>query len=353
MGCACRTTSLRIFVQSLTEIRVSNSTITATRPIQPRYLRATSFQSPLVFSRSFSATIPLNYPRQSFRGLISKLKVTHKPVEYEKHKSPADATVNTVKPLNATEDDLYRAKSGGAILDFSPESIDALVSDIGEEPTKAPTPRVRYTQSNVTYWSKPDPAVPKELPEESPEGSFEKSFEKSFKEPFEESPKRSSRLKRLKIIKPPKTEPKRSYREKKEHWRIQKEALKEKFPEGWRPIKRLSPDALEGIRALHSQFPGEFPTHVLAQKFEVSPEVIRRILKSKWRPNSEEEIERQERWFNRGKSVWAKKAELGVKPPRRWRNEGIVRDPIWNQRKGPRTQPRKQRSHDPWELEYE
>jgi hypothetical protein len=116
---------------------------------------------------------------------------------------------------------------------------------------------------------------------------------------------------------------------------MQKEALKKKFPEGWSPRKKLSPDALIGIRMLHQQFPEEYTTEVLAKKFEVSPEAIRRILKSKWTPDPEEELERQERWFNRGKKVWTHWAALGKKPPRKWRAEGIVRDPIWNRPRGP------------------
>lgn len=116
----------------------------------------------------------------------------------------------------------------------------------------------------------------------------------------------------------------------KEPWMIQKKALKEKFPEGWKPRKKLSPDAIAGIKALHARFPEDYTTEVLAQKFEVSPEAIRRILKSKWTPSPEEEEKRQERWFNRGKRVWAYWAALGKKPPRRWRAEGIVRDPKWN-----------------------
>ncbi|KAK1826298.1 hypothetical protein QBC39DRAFT_335115 [Podospora conica] len=117
-------------------------------------------------------------------------------------------------------------------------------------------------------------------------------------------------------------------------WKTQKEALKEKFPEGWQPRKRLSPDALAGIRALHAEFPDIYTTEELANKFEVSPENIRRILRSKWEPSADEEIERQERWFNRGKKVWSRWAELGKKPPRKWRAEGIVRDPIWNEKRG-------------------
>ncbi|KAK4644937.1 Required for respiratory growth protein 9 mitochondrial [Podospora bellae-mahoneyi] len=116
----------------------------------------------------------------------------------------------------------------------------------------------------------------------------------------------------------------------KEEWQIQKEALQAKFPEGWMPRKKLSPDALAGIRALHKQFPEQYNTATLAKKFEVSPEAIRRILKSKWTPDAEEEEERQGRWFNRGKRVWAQWAELGKKPPAKWRAEGVVRDPKWN-----------------------
>jgi hypothetical protein len=117
---------------------------------------------------------------------------------------------------------------------------------------------------------------------------------------------------------------------KKEAWQVQKAALREKFPEGWSPRKRLSPDALAGIRALHQQFPEEYTTDVLANKFEVSPEAIRRILKSRWEPAPEEEIERQERWFNRGKRIWSAWAEEGKKPPTKWRQEGITRDPLYH-----------------------
>lgn len=118
---------------------------------------------------------------------------------------------------------------------------------------------------------------------------------------------------------------------KREDWQHQKNALKEKFPEGWKPLKKLSPDALEGIRALHKQFPDEYNTQVLADKFQVSPEAIRRILKSKWRPDPEEEIERQERWFKRGAQIWQRYAELGVKPPKKWREQGIKPSRYWKE----------------------
>ncbi|KAF4123693.1 Neugrin [Geosmithia morbida] len=131
-----------------------------------------------------------------------------------------------------------------------------------------------------------------------------------------------------------------------ENWRVQKEALKTKFPEGWRPRKRLSPDALAGIRALNAQFPEVYTTQTLSDKFEVSPENIRRILKSRWRPSEEEEEDRRERWERRGRSVWEMKAALGVKPPRRWREEGIVRDPSYHVRRSETAQRERSREED-------
>jgi Neugrin len=109
-----------------------------------------------------------------------------------------------------------------------------------------------------------------------------------------------------------------------ESWQIQKDALEAKFgSSGWNPRKRLSPDALDGIRALNAQFPDKYTTPVLAEQFKISPEAIRRILKSKWRPNSEEVEERRIRWDKRGEKIWEKMVELGMKPPKKWREVGV------------------------------
>lgn len=115
-----------------------------------------------------------------------------------------------------------------------------------------------------------------------------------------------------------------STEEKVEPWRLHKAALQAKFrEEGWNPRKRLSPEALEGIRALHAQYPDHFSTPALAEQFKVSPEAIRRILKSKWKPNEEEEQQRLQRWDRRGENIWTQKVEQGVHPPKRWREMGI------------------------------
>ena len=115
---------------------------------------------------------------------------------------------------------------------------------------------------------------------------------------------------------------------KKESWQVQKEALKQKFgPQGWQPRKRLSPDTLEGIRALHNSDPGSYSTKTLSEHFQVTPEAIRRILKSKWRPNAEEVEKRKERWEKRGVRKWTEMAEQGVRPPAKWRAKGIRHTP--------------------------
>ena len=105
-----------------------------------------------------------------------------------------------------------------------------------------------------------------------------------------------------------------------EQWQIQKAALAKKFgASGWQPRKRLSPDALDGIRSLHAHDPEKHSTSALADQFQVSPEAIRRILKSKWRPNEDEEEDRRLRWEKRGQQIWSQMSELGVKPPKKWR----------------------------------
>ena len=108
-------------------------------------------------------------------------------------------------------------------------------------------------------------------------------------------------------------------------WQIQKAALTAKFPsQPWQPRKRLSPDTLNGLRALHASDPTAYSTATLAEHFKVTPEAIRRILKSKWRPSAEEVEERKGRWERRGERKWGEMARLGMRPPGRWRAKGIL-----------------------------
>ena len=103
-----------------------------------------------------------------------------------------------------------------------------------------------------------------------------------------------------------------------EEWRIRKAALQEKFSNSpWNPPKKLSPDAMEGVRALHDRYPDHFTVPILAAQFKISPEAIRRILKSRWKPrNVEEEEDRLRRWDRRGERIWTGLVERGVHPPK-------------------------------------
>lgn len=125
-------------------------------------------------------------------------------------------------------------------------------------------------------------------------------------------------------------------------WQAEKEAMKIKLNgEAWNPRKKLSPDTMEGIRHLHQTQPEKFTTPVLAEHFKVSVEAIRRILKSKWRPSDEEHDERMRRWDKRGERIWSNLVEMGIKPPKKWRQMGVGRaenssKPVWKTR--PRNQ---------------
>ncbi|KAF7193391.1 Required for respiratory growth protein 9, mitochondrial [Pseudocercospora fuligena] len=114
-----------------------------------------------------------------------------------------------------------------------------------------------------------------------------------------------------------------------ERWKVEKHALQKKFGEtGWQPRKRLSPDSLEGIRALHASDPATYTTAVLAANFEVSPESIRRVLKSKWKPSEEQRAARMERWEKRGVKKWEDMAKQGMKPPKKWRVMGVSKPKV-------------------------
>ncbi|WPH05024.1 Hypothetical protein R9X50_00792200 [Acrodontium crateriforme] len=111
---------------------------------------------------------------------------------------------------------------------------------------------------------------------------------------------------------------------KREPWQEQKNALLHKFGEdGWQPRKRLSPDTLEGIRALHASDPASYTTQILSENFKISPEAIRRVLKSKWKPSDRELDDRKARWERRGIKKWQDMAGKGMRPPAKWRALGV------------------------------
>jgi hypothetical protein len=107
-------------------------------------------------------------------------------------------------------------------------------------------------------------------------------------------------------------------------WAQHRASLKTKFPKGWAPPHKLSRAAMDGLRALHAHDPATFTTPVLADKFRVSPEAVRRILRGKWQPTQEERarlLERERRY--RQDRVRSKRAMERVgEAEKKWRKTG-------------------------------
>ena len=87
--------------------------------------------------------------------------------------------------------------------------------------------------------------------------------------------------------------------------RSHRERMKRSFPEGWSPPHKLSRQAMDGLRVLHMHDPETFTTPMLAEKFRVSPEAVRRILRSKWEPSPEQrarllrrELQEKQAWID-------------------------------------------------------
>ncbi|KAF2154182.1 hypothetical protein K461DRAFT_123923 [Myriangium duriaei CBS 260.36] len=126
----------------------------------------------------------------------------------------------------------------------------------------------------------------------------------------------------------------------KEPWQVQKAAIKDKLgDQTWNPRKRISPDAIAGVRSLHASDPNVYSTQRLAEYFQISPDAVRRILKSKWQPREEEAVKRRERWERRGEKKWTELAAQGVRPPKKWRERGVGKSaegekPTWRKGEG-------------------
>ncbi|KAI5863468.1 hypothetical protein GGS23DRAFT_567202 [Durotheca rogersii] len=390
MNCSCRATPLRIFIQSLTDLRLSNpATAITTRRIQFSYPRATGCQLRCSPSQPFSAAASLGLPGTTTPDEPATRSPAHGQSAEAPRRSPSDGSTagrRRGRLFEVSEDAVAKGKLQGAIAELSLESIDALLEDadrnslpakkkkkkksharpVTDRKATAPFPKIsrhldpeRDAQSDEQGLPALGSKGPKRLKRKARHSKDTRSAVGPVLETQSdmgtlpaadsqlEAPVLPSKLKRRKIVGRLRTKKKTGASKmpaklRRQPWFIQKEALQQKFPEGWNPRKRLSPDAIQGIRALNAQFPDQYRTEALARKFEVSPEAIRRILRTKWTPSAEEEIDRQERWFKRGKKVWARKVLLGVKAPKRWRKEGIVRDPYWNRPRGqptPRRRP--------------
>jgi Neugrin len=107
-------------------------------------------------------------------------------------------------------------------------------------------------------------------------------------------------------------------------WAQHRASMKTQFPKGWAPPHKLSRAAMDGLRALHAHDADTFTTPVLADKFRISPEAVRRILRGKWQPTPEQSarlLERERRY--RQDRIQSKRAmeRVGEKE-NKWRKTG-------------------------------
>lgn len=70
--------------------------------------------------------------------------------------------------------------------------------------------------------------------------------------------------------------------------RLHRDRMKRSFPQGWSPPHKLSRQAMDGLRVLHAHDPEKFSTPKLAERFRISPEAVRRILRGQWEPTPEQ-----------------------------------------------------------------
>lgn len=302
MSCTCRATPLKIFVQGLSQVHKLEAS--------PSFVRLPIRTRPALQQNYFA------FARQA-RSLHYSNKLSQ-----DSSEAAAKETEAVIENSTQGKDETTQVKEEYFASVEAPDTWKAQPSNT--EKYRKRKDNTRDTEGRTTY--------SRGEKEPNAAGAWDKAAE--FKKP--------------RIKGPSSNQPQSGAA----YWKAQKAALKEKFPEGWRPKKRLSPDALAGIRALNAQFPEVYTTQALAEKFQMDPEAIRRILKSKWVPNAVEEEDRQERWFRRGKSVWETRAAMGIKPPQKWRQEGIARDPSyhdWKQEAVERN--RTQAEKDDWEIE--
>ncbi|KAM0157604.1 hypothetical protein ACHAQE_005908 [Botrytis cinerea] len=324
MSCSCTTKTLRLFIRHIAQLDLAASS-TSTHH-RPKSLNIRRFNAPSVSypSPPYSRAYSLAYSPQLVRSSDEDAPIK----DQEEVSSATEGRKETTHDEIDYLDDLF--------MEITPESIDALAaetrSELADFQSREPEESIQSTETMEGLWIQREPID---------------IFSKPLKKARWITDEEKIRFRSIKIDNAVSHSPQASTSDKnmvddgwvppkRKNWMEQKAALKEKFPEGWKPMKRLSPEAQAGIRALHAQYPEQYSTAALADHFQVSAEAIRRILRSTWVPKPEEEADRERRWFQRGKNIWGKYAELGVKPPRKWREEGIGRGkPEWMKKAAP------------------
>jgi hypothetical protein len=170
------------------------------------------------------------------------------------------------------------------------------IAHLTSRPSKLAQTRLQHTR--VSFSSQSDSRKPWRVREEKVSGSDSKRSAKKQTAAFKPNPAKPSHLASRPIfLKPVEARPSRTPAWRRppdtpptpEFAKKHRETMKKRFPEGWKPSRTVSREAMEGIRALHVHDPERYTTPLLAEKFKISPEAVRRILKSKWKPTPERE----------------------------------------------------------------
>lgn len=356
MLCHCSTNILRSFIRTVAQVELPTSTRQASR----RCFQSSSF---VHASPTFRGQLSISQRQITTTSCLRSVSADFAQPEPAESRKQGDngQELSSTDPVEPAD---VQVENGSAFVDFSLEALDDILADSqGEDIHNVPeidrvieddTPEgfvagafekhreQRERKGKDTAWRSLD--FSSNAISTSPQVSRNKLQPSTRPAAFEEQdPTQYSTFPRLPRIArdtimaaPLKSRTKETFKPKpqskdwrppeRERWQIEKEAIKAKYPSGYAPQKRLSPDAITGIRALHAQMPEEYHTRKLAETFQVSPEAISRILRTNWTPNADEEEDRARRWLKRGEAVWTRYAEMGVKPPKRWREAGIGND---------------------------
>ncbi|TQS36445.1 hypothetical protein Golomagni_03106 [Golovinomyces magnicellulatus] len=310
MTCRCTIQSLHSFIQVMTEVDV-------------HLLKSSKRTHNLIHFKTITA--PRLRPIPRFQHCLGKIYFSTLKQTTEKERQ--SQTINPKALISSTENVLH-GDIDDAVVELLPDQIDRLASELlnSQEEKKRSVDEIATDSMKKLVQDESIEKTPlMDLMQDMPKKKAPQSNTEFISIRNNRAPSRSlsgNNLLRSNLpkVQEPKTSPK-------EPWMIEKERIKEKYPNGYRPLKKLSPDAMDGIRALHAQMPEQFTTARLALEFKISPEAIRRILKSKWRPNTDEAQKREVRWFRRGEQIWSRWAELGATPPKRFRRLGIGEKP--------------------------
>ena len=79
------------------------------------------------------------------------------------------------------------------------------------------------------------------------------------------------------------------------YWINHKNAVRNKIGSNWNPKKKLSRGAMVGMKDLNRFDNKQFNVRTLSEKFKVSPESVRRILKSNFKPSDLKSFKQNER----------------------------------------------------------